>query len=383
MNLAIIIQRGPNLNDTLASVKFNQHGAKLDLPIIICNMWSDGFQQAAGYKYGLFVQSGTVFKDIQGFIAQLKNYPHRGLIGHIVDHYYDEYPWLDPQAFLLELAMFNEEDITIGDTFESPIPIRSQDNIHDTYTPLWLRASADKQHYTSSFFGQKLIARMLDNNKMVSNWNQKLRDNKFFLYNEEKIQQWQAINNDYKSLAEDQLWIFNNEPMPVDRIDSNSIIAPASGLFWMLAASRVESINLVDISNVQLQFVTDLLRNWDGVDYGSFVIDFMDRNNVVHYNLDKEIDDLQRLKYRNRKALRDYINTVYNLYEVNWTDVENCKISIYNKNLVDYVLDFANTMPKTMWLSNILDYKYTLLASSAEDIELFYRKLDDYRITTL
>ena len=310
------------------------------------------------------------------------NYPHQGLIGHIVDHHYDEYPWLDPQCFLLELAEFSEDDFTIGE-FNSINTVRSDVNIHDEYTPLWLRPGTIRQQYAGTFFGQRLIARIVNNGKMVSNWVNKLRANKFFLYNDEQLQKWVSYNTDYCELAENQLWIFNNEPMPVDHITKDTVICPASGVFWMLAASRVSHIYLVDISSIQITFVQELLDTWDGQDYGQFVIDFMERHNVVHYNLDKEIDKIQRLKFNNRQSLRDYVNAVYSSYNVNWPEVKRCTFGIYNIDVINYLSKCIHTVSMDIWLSNILEYKYTLLTNTAEEINDFCKKLDDYGITRL
>jgi hypothetical protein len=169
-------------------------------------------------------------------------------------------------------------------------------------------------------------------------------------------------------MASNQLWILNNEPIDVN-FKHDKVICPGSGFYWMLAAEQaIEQIDIVDISKIQIKFVRDLLEHWNGKDYGGFVVDFMQSNSVVHYNLDKDITKLDRLKFANKDLLRRYINE--HAITVNWELIKTKKINLHNENIVPYVL--ANQPTNTdFWISNILNYKYTLLTTVYEDIQKF------------
>ena len=148
MNIVIVIKKGEYYNYTLASVKFNKHGQNLPLAIVTCNEWIDIIPVIKKkYDYALFVDSGTVFYDIEDFIDRLFKYPNAGLIGHLTDPLNDRiYYYLHEQCFFLKLDLFNSDDFVISDATRI-VPERSVNNIHHTYTPLWIKASDKKQNY--------------------------------------------------------------------------------------------------------------------------------------------------------------------------------------------------------------------------------------------
>ena len=280
-----IIRKEKYFNFTYASIRFGPFGPQTDFPIIVCDTWKEGFEQAKkqNYKYAVFCNSGTVFNDINDFQEKIKNYPHKGLIGHIVDPLVkDEFFSLHPQCFLLELDKFSSEDFEDGE-FETYGITRSDKNIHDNYTPLWICANQRIRVKTSQTkFGQKLIAAQLNNKLIVSNWHQKLRDNKIYLYTPELYVKWMDEQQDYLNLAEKQLWITNNQPLSFT--DASHLVSPASGLFWIISAitKSVEKITLVDISLPQIELARELINNWDGNNYSEFVFNFVKNKQLKH-----------------------------------------------------------------------------------------------------
>lgn len=374
MNLICVIRAGKNLSHTLASLKFTLHGESTGIPYLICNTWHDGFSQIKEtYKYGLFIDAGTIFYDIKKFIDILANYPHQGLVGHIVDpKNKDHYYWLHPQCFFIETKYFNEKSFADNLSSQTAIvPARSAGNIHDDYTPLWIKKTTQQEKFNDSKFGSELISNFFKSKLMVANFNSQCRELKKFIYNEQSKQEWMLYNKEYLEIATNQLWIFNNEEINFS-FGSKKIICPGSGFFWMQAAqTEVQELDIVDISQVQLKFVRTLLDNWDGNDYGKFVIDFMKQNSVVHYNLDCDISKIQRLKFNNKELLRNYINE--KAKPVDWENIKSKKINLINENIVNFVLD---KKPKAdIWISNILDYKYTFLTTEYEKIQEFKKYL--------
>ena len=147
MNVLIIIKDGPLVNQTLSTVKFDQHGTPVNKQFIVCDTWTEGFLKAKvlRYQFGLFVDSGTIFDDIVKFIDKIAKYPHQGLIGHIVDPLNaDKFFYLNEQCFFLDLEKFTVDDFAISD-FVTSFPQRSDRNIHANYTPLWLKPSEEKE----------------------------------------------------------------------------------------------------------------------------------------------------------------------------------------------------------------------------------------------
>jgi hypothetical protein len=249
---------------------------------------------------------------------------------------------------------------------------------------LWIRAGENKIKINQTRFGQKLLASHLNNNLIVSNWHQKLRNNKIYLYREEVYDSWVDLQQEYISIAEQQLWITNNEKLSFE--NSKHLISPASGLFWIMSAvsKSIDKITLVDISKSQVELARMLINEWDGVNYSEFVLDFVRHKKLKHLQFDKPLTALERLQLQKREHFCRHVDDLFQQqlitcgitikeFQEKWNNIKNTPINIINDNIIsqinskNLVLD-ADT---TIWISNILDYKYTWLKSSADEIELF------------
>ena len=383
---AIVILKRKYFNLTYASVRFNPYGQPTKYPIIICEDWKSGFEQAKtqGYNQTLFCDSGTVFKDIDEFLEKLDNYPHQGVIGHIIDPLIEnEYFSLHPQCFLLDVNKFSNECFDEG-SFESYEILRSEINIHDNYTPLWVRPGKNKITGYQSKFGQKIIAAQLDNGQLVSNWHHKLRDNKIYLYRPEIYDNWINLQQEYSNLAEQQLWITNNQDLTF--ADADHLISPAAGLFWIISAitKSINKITLCDISKNQIALAQALIDGWDGANYGEFVFNFIKNKKLKHLQFDKPLTPLEKLRIYKKEKFCQLVDGIFkqqisahNLsekeFQEKWNKVKTIPIDIINDNIVKQITsgNITLTPASTIWISNILDYKYTWINSELDEIDLF------------
>ena len=365
MNWTVIILNGPKKYLTLGTVQFGKHGQRMQQHIIFCDTWQQGFAQARdqGFSHALFVKSGTVFTDWVEWVKLLGTYPHQGLIAHIIWHPGTR-AYLDDQCWFMDLTKFDVDDFDATTICQSA-PFRSEKNLHDDYTPLWIRPTEQIDKFDSDNFGQGIIARQLNNKKSIVNWNNSARDIKHFEYN---TGEWRTWLQDYINLAETQLWVFNNEPITVQPVQH--LITPGSGLYWMLhkCHSDVQKIDIVDISHTQVAFCQQLQSSWDGHNYGQFVWDYIKHNNLIHYEMDQaNLTPLERLHFRKQQHFVEYTNAVFDRlaqqagiadFAQQWNN-SKCQVNISHGNLAEYSApDSAR-----VWMSNILDYKYTLLTT--------------------
>jgi len=362
----VVILKEPGYYLTLGTIRYNQWGERNQQPIITCDTWQEGFTcaQDQGYDRALFVKSGTVFRDWEKWCELVSNYPHQGLVGHIIWHP-GHRAFLDDQCWFMDLTKFNVNDFNRV-TIQQPKPSRSENNLHDNYTPLWIMPTNETETFESTAFGQGLIAQQLNNNQSVVNWNNAARDIKKFAYKNQDVLSWL---NEYITLAETQLWVFNNEPITVAH--TTHLVTPGSGLFWMLHKCQpyVKTIDIVDISRTQIDFCKHAQDGWDGNNYGQFVWDFIAKHKLVHYELDRtNLSRVERLLFKKQTVFVEYVNKVFtetvkqagiNDFANAWTN-SKCNVNITLGNLVEYVIpDSAH-----LWMSNILDYKYTLLTTN-------------------
>lgn len=378
----VVLKKGKYFNYSYSSLRWDPWGQPTEYKIIVCESWQQGFKLAKelGHDMVLFVDSGTVFNDVDAFAESLKTYPHQGLIGHIIDPLdKDKFYSLHPQCFLINVNQFDEDVFADGE-FVYPSVQRSSQNIHDEYTPLWLKPM-EGQHFkahTQNDFGQKILARQLMQNKIVSNWHQKIRDNKIYLYRDEIRDDWLQRQQCYVDLAEKHLWILNNQPTRF--IDSEHLISPASGLFWMLGTTA-DSIDLVDISHWQLKLVQSMIDSWDGAEYGKFVYNFIVKNKIRHVQFDCFMSDTAKLELLSNKQrfceyvdqkfaeqLKTFSTTPENFIN-QWKIIKHKQISLNHENMVDWLLQANLSNTTGIWLSNILEYKYTWIKSTDKDIQ--------------
>ena len=380
MNCPIIIKRGPDLNQTLSGIQFDKFGSRLHQTIHICDNWVEGFRWAKEHQYTLtlFVNSGTIITDWLKFESLLNNYPHEGLLAHLIWHP-SERLYIDDQCWFMNIQYFEPEDLFV-ECVNHPIPIRSNQNLHDDYTPLWVKPNLKEEtQYNVNKFGQGLIARQLSNNRSIVNWNNELRDLKLFLYNKPlDLTKFQ----DYKDIAENQLWVFNNEPITIN--NKEKLVSPGSGLSWMLNIIDpiTKSIQIVDISRTQIKFCQELWNTWNGINYGEFVWNFIEQNKLVHYELDNPtLTPLERLKLKSQTKFIKYVDTTFNNtvnheFKHQWQLAQKTKtVNFYNDNLINWVINNDVSMYDHIWCSNILNYKWTLMHTTVEQYRKFQSKI--------
>jgi len=379
MTWPVIIKDGPDLNQTLAGIKFNKFGAPTNQPIFICNDWVSGYQwaQEQNYKQALFVNSGTVITDWEAWQELINTYPHNGLIAHLIWHP-NQLLHLDEQCWFMDIDKFNDSDFNAS-AVTYPKAVRSSKNLHDDYTPLWVRPGTTLVSHSVTNFGQGLISAQLNNGSPVVNFNNAARDLKFFLYNTDS---YLDKFSDYKQLAENQLWVFNNEPIVL--VKKEKLLTPGSGLSWMLniVEPLTSSVQIVDISSCQIEFCKELWKSWDGENYGQFVWDFIEQNNIPRYQLDNpNLTQLDYLKLKNKSRFIEYVNTTFNnlvddSFKLSWQQAKLSKtVTFIHGDLIKWVIDNDTTTFDNIWCSNILDYKWTLLHTTKDDYLKFQEKI--------
>lgn len=380
MKWPVVVKAGTMLNQTLSCIKFDKFGARTNQEIFVCNTWENGFVWAKenGHSHALFVDSGTIFVDWKKWCELLESYPHSGLIAHLIWHP-GQTLYAHDQCWFADLSKFTVEDFRV-DKVQCPVPVRSEKNLHDDYTPLWVKAGSGTAEIDVDHFGQGLIARQLATGPVV-NWNNAARDLKLFLYNGVLDT---SIFQDYKDIAEQQLWVFNNEP--VNLIKKKKLLTPGSGLSWMLNITQPETteIQIVDISQTQIEFCKKLWQQWDGTNYGSFVWDFIDANKLKHYEVDNPaLTPLDRLKLRGKSKFIEYVDLTFaasvpDNFRAAWQHAQQTKqVDFCKDNFVSWVIDNDITEFDDIWSSNILDYKWTLMHTTVEQYTQFQQKVNE------
>jgi len=369
-DMLIVIKEGEQLHNTIACINYDKFGQNLYLNTFVCTTWEQGFQYAKKHhrQVVLFVDSGTVVLDWTQLVHALNRYPFKGMLAHLVYDKAQNQLRANDQAFLVDITQFPDDLENYCPDMVNNFKV-SDKNIHSNYTPLWASPMADSKHpaYCVDQFLQKMLFYQLnENNKPVFNWHQNLRDNKIYLYNTDQVElykhKWECYRSEYSSIAENQLWILNNEETPWQKA-RGTLLAPGSGLFWIMSLlnPKVHSISIADISVNQVKYVEHLLNNWTGRDLGQAVVEFLRENKIQHFQIDKaNISKQEKIMFMNKKYLADYINKFLENFlqqhsikdfETQWNANKHkvreiANISLLEMNLSEY---------DTVWTSNIFN----------------------------
>jgi hypothetical protein len=192
--------------------------------------------------------------------------------------------------------------------------------------------------------------------------------------NESNKAEWFALCKPYLDLAENQLWVLNNEPVRL--LEGSRLVMPGAGLYWLanIVQPEVRSICIVDISRQQVKFCTTLWQQWDGVGYGEFAWNYIQHHNLQHYELDiADLDPASRLRLRKRENFVTYVNKQFEKqlpnFQEEWLQAQRYKqVTAQQASLVDWVLSNDLDQVDAIWQSNILDYKWTLMHHTEKQI---------------
>lgn len=186
--------------------------------------------------------------------------------------------------------------------------------------------------------------------------------------------EWLSMCKPYKDLAENQLWVLNNESLQL--LSGTRLVMPGSGLCWLanITQPQVRDIHIVDISRQQVQFCLELWQHWDGHDYAQFAWNYITRNNLQHYELDiADLDPVGRLRLRKQEYFIDHVNHQFEKllpnFSSQWAQAKSTKrLHARVGSIVDCVLDSRLTNIDAIWESNILDYKWTYMHHTEQQI---------------
>jgi hypothetical protein len=151
------------------------------------------------------IRSGTTinnFAKLEAAITEFCEQNDFAMAGHLTQNDDESYPWIHNQFFIMNMEFYSRagappptfpdamkhptikfEDGRTPGSYMLPSYVRSEENIHDTNTPLWLkRGQADIEVVPGDRFGQIYIACALRMDRTILNLPQNIRRLKAFVY---------------------------------------------------------------------------------------------------------------------------------------------------------------------------------------------------------
>jgi hypothetical protein len=195
-------------------------------------------KQAAGlYKKAVVISAGTEFINGRQFFDNIPD--DFFLLGHVLDMG-DGYYGLHYQCYVINLDLY----IKIGSPAPGntemlsahiqTLPLRSEENIHDDYTPLWISKGSVTKSYKNKFHGWRLVSSGLEADYKICAFNTTLRDSKHFLYRDVDTSDW--IYKRYNYCLQNH--IYNESTGSADfprpyNCKITHLVYPAAGNTWL------------------------------------------------------------------------------------------------------------------------------------------------------
>ena len=248
------------------------------------------------YKYAVVFSTGTEFINGDSFFNELDNIVSDKffITGHILDRK-EAYYELHHQCYVINLKIYQElgypeiGDQELGALHTQTEPIKSPYNIHDDYTPTWIRWGNISQTYNHKCHGWNIISCALQNQQTIEVFTDDIRKNKKHFYPENQIEflkhsAWLYARQNY--CMTDFVHTSSTDVLTVDLENVQQVFTPASGTWWVNYISKDARVKVImydynqtaldywqtnapKLSNVEYEFIKlDLLV--DTPDFSSF-----------------------------------------------------------------------------------------------------------------
>jgi hypothetical protein len=329
----------------------------------ITNLYSKGYDTFVGlsenellkqcandYEYCVVFSPGTEFINGDKFFTELESYLDKDffIMGHILDRN-EAYYELHHQCYVINLKyykQYNCPDIgkqILGSKHRQTKPHRSNDNIHDDYTPSWVSGGEDETDYSHKMHGHNILSIAFDNDIPVLVFDEPFRQNKKHYYPENIDVFLDQINYIYQkhNYCLTTFVHTENTDWPNSKLtDIEQVFTPASGTWYTDIISKTKPVHVVmyDYNIKALEYWKNKAPVIANVSY-----DF------VHLDLLNEIVDLhQYFDYSNKKTVFNLSNIFayegrISLYPLRYRlHRENYWINNINKCFPDSYITFSS-----------------------------------------
>lgn len=268
----------------------------------------DALQTAVdrGYKHAVVFSTGTEFINGREFFNEIEKLTKTeySIYGHILDRKQSYYE-LHHQCYLINLDIYKSLNcpevgqVTIGVCYQEFSPDRSNENIHDDYTPLWVSKGNSLKEYTHKLHGWNIISTYLNAEYTITAFDNKIRQNKKHYYPENQQEFLKHISWSYKRHS-----YCANEFVHTDGTDNiivskkyRRIITPSSSLWCLdyLDTTYPATVIFYDYNQAALDYWKDAAPARNNVTYDFVKINLLEQSNICQLIKNEEVDTLLNL----------------------------------------------------------------------------------------
>jgi hypothetical protein len=285
--------------------------------------------------------------------------------------------------------------------------VRDPNNVHDDYTPWWLKpGDSDKTYRTDhGYFGLNVVEALINHNHAITNIPQNIRNRKCYPYpdaNHQEIRE--MINNPKKEFPKettnssvwwfkqlldrltDQLdrgfYVLNTEPITLNsRVDNakfDCFVGVCGGIKPACIVGRdnfiaQSSVHLFDISDAALDWQKYLIEHWDG-DFSTFESvfkSFMDKNPGYYpmYHSHLSIEENIAWYFKSGNLTKEEFQIRWNKYRT--SEFNFHKLDLLAPDAADQILSLIGDKKCCyLWASNAFSMDYLMFYKTEKGSEL-------------
>ena len=278
------------------------------------------------------------------------------LVGHILDKK-DRYYELHNQCFYFNANVWRQIGCPVyghrADELTCAAPIRSTDNHHDDYTPLWVSPGEKVKTYKNLKQGYNFIKSFLDAGYTIKSFDDKIRRSKMYAYPYEDNDNMQDILDfNFKQ----KYYMFNTERIKFENLPDSpldnfaTVSAGLNHLKVIKHCGYSDNINLLffDWDKYGLDVMKKIYKDWDGTNYPSFISKITNFN-VVADDFDTWENFIQF--WGSEQQFVEWFKEFRNIVNVRFLNINIMKDDVRCFN------EFFQGSCDLLWLSNIFHYK--------------------------
>lgn len=268
------------------------------------------------YEFAVVFSTGTEFINGSLFFNKMKELVQQDffLCGHVLDRD-DAYYELHHQCYIINLKIFKKlgapivGDQDLGSKHIQISPSRSQENIHDHYTPIWVSTGTISKNYKHKCHGWNILKTAFEQEQKVLVFDQEFRQGKRHHYPENRQDFLKNLSWIYYrdlECSSNFVHTANTECLRHVKSKFEQVIIPASGTLY-LDYINSGSVVMYDYNEKSLQYWQKHLPRKEGISYSFVKVDLLGDNNLLDY-VDKNKTVLINLSnvfaYEGTSALR-------------------------------------------------------------------------------
>lgn len=252
------------------------------------------------YTHCVVFSTGTEFINGNNFFNCIEQLAKTDIVlyGHVLDRG-DAYYELHNQCYLINLSVYkilNKPSIgkeSLGERHLKTIPKRSQDNIHDDYTPLFIEPGTEHKEYSHKLHGYNIISVLLDNGYRIEAFDNIIRSHKKHFYPENnneflKHLSWanarlSYCNNQFVHKEHTEHFYYSEIPDNIEQI-----VTPASGSWFdKITLSNPVTVIYYDYNQSALDYWQQHKPNIPNVTYKFVLCDLLGIDKLTNHIDDK------------------------------------------------------------------------------------------------